>query len=78
MERLRTVHEQQIWANRPDYATEARLKALERMDVWSDVMDHGVAFQRAAGTQEEGSVDRSHEREEIQAALGVGCAEGQH
>jgi hypothetical protein len=45
MERLHAVHEPQIWVNRPDYATEARLKALERMDVWSNVVDHGVAFQ---------------------------------
>jgi hypothetical protein len=40
MERLCTVHEPQIWANQPDYATKARLQALERMDVWSDMVDH--------------------------------------
>jgi hypothetical protein len=50
MERLHMVHEPQVWADRPDYATEARLEALERIDVWSDAVDHGVAFQR--GLQE--------------------------
>ncbi|KAJ7351560.1 hypothetical protein DFH08DRAFT_806279 [Mycena albidolilacea] len=52
MERLRAVHEQQLWASRPDYATEVRLKALERMDVWSEVVDHGVAFQRGLREKE--------------------------
>jgi hypothetical protein len=52
MERLRAVHDPQSWANRPDYATEDRLKALERMDVWSEVVDHGVAFQRGLREKE--------------------------
>jgi hypothetical protein len=52
MEQLHAVHEPQIWAHRPDYATEDRLKALERMDVWSDVVDHRVAFQRGLWEKE--------------------------
>ncbi|KAJ7355477.1 hypothetical protein DFH08DRAFT_954953 [Mycena albidolilacea] len=52
MKRLRAVQEQQLWANRPDYATEARLLALARMDVWSEVVDYGVAFQRGLREKE--------------------------
>jgi hypothetical protein len=52
MERLHAVQEQQLWANRPDYATEAWLLALARMDVWSEVVDYGVAFQRGLREKE--------------------------
>ncbi|KAJ7363861.1 hypothetical protein DFH08DRAFT_949493 [Mycena albidolilacea] len=52
MEQLRAALDPASWDSRPNYASEARLSALGRMEEWSDTVDYGVAFQRGLREQE--------------------------
>jgi hypothetical protein len=49
---LHPVLKPPAWNHRPNYALEARLRALGKMDMWSGVVDYGAAFQRGLREKE--------------------------